>query len=72
MNESYTGGCACGAIRNAIPGEPVVSNDCQCRDCQRESGTGHGTRLTFLREMLKLKVEGAVDLVRRSPLTPLR
>ena len=35
MSEAYTGGCACGAIRYEISGEPMVSNDCQCRDCQR-------------------------------------
>jgi hypothetical protein len=49
MAEPYTGGCACGALRYAISGEPMVSNDCQCRDCQRESGTGHGSHLTFAR-----------------------
>jgi hypothetical protein len=49
MSEAYTGGCACGAIRYEIPAEPVVTNDCQCRDCQRESGTGHGSHLTFPR-----------------------
>jgi hypothetical protein len=42
MSETYTGGCACGAIRYEISAEPVVMNDCQCRQCQRESGTGHG------------------------------
>lgn len=47
MSEAFTGGCACGAIRYSIAGEPVFSNDCQCRDCQRESGTGHGSNLTF-------------------------
>ncbi len=35
MSEVYTGGCACGAIRYEISAEPVVMNDCQCRDCQR-------------------------------------
>ena len=49
MSESYTGGCACGAIRYEIPAEPMVSNDCQCRDCQHTSGTGHGSYLTFPR-----------------------
>jgi hypothetical protein len=47
MATSYTGGCACGALRYEIPAEPLVSNDCQCRDCQRRSGTGHGSYLTF-------------------------
>ena len=43
----YTGGCACGAIRFEIADTPLVMNDCQCRDCQRRSGTGHGSYLTF-------------------------
>ena len=47
MSEPYTGGCACGAIRYSIAGEPRVMTDCQCRDCQRKSGTGHGSYLTF-------------------------
>lgn len=46
MSSSYTGGCACGAIRYEISGEPMFSNDCQCRDCTRESGTGHGSHLS--------------------------
>ena len=49
MTEAYSGGCACGAIHYEISGEPLVQNDCQCRDCQRKSGTGHGSYLTFLR-----------------------
>src|SRR3569623_2483990 len=50
MDKPYTGGCACGAIRYSITSEPVFSNHCQCRDCQRESGTGHGSHLTFQRD----------------------
>jgi hypothetical protein len=49
MSNAYTGGCACGAIRYEISGEPIFSNDCQCGDCTRESGTGHGSHLTFMR-----------------------
>lgn len=49
MDDPYTGGCACGAVRYSISGEPVFSNDCQCRDCQHESGTGHASHLTFAR-----------------------
>ena len=55
MSESYTGGCACGAIRYEISAEPMVSNHCQCGDCQHTSGTGHGSYLTFpLRADVKL------------------
>ena len=47
MSDAFTGGCACGAIRYEIFGEPLAMNDCQCRDCQHKSGTGHGSYLTF-------------------------
>lgn len=47
MSGAYTGGCACGAIRYEISAEPLAMNHCQCRDCQRRSGTGHGSYLTF-------------------------
>ena len=50
MDKPYTGGCACGAIRYSIVGEPLFANHCQCRDCQRESGTGHGSYATFARD----------------------
>ncbi len=47
MPTSYTGGCACGAVRYEITAEPVFQNHCQCRDCRKRSGTGHGSYLTF-------------------------
>ena len=48
MTEPYTGGCACGAIRYQVSAEPAMMNLCQCRQCQRDSGTGHGSHLTFV------------------------
>jgi hypothetical protein len=55
MSEAYTGGCACGAVRYEISGDPLAMNDCQCRDCQHRSGTGHASYLTFpSRERVKL------------------
>jgi hypothetical protein len=47
MTLSYTGGCACGAIRYETGSEPIFENHCQCTDCQKRSGTGHGSYLTF-------------------------
>ena len=49
MTKPYMGGCACGAIRYTISAEPIAMNDCQCRQCQHESGTGHASHLTFPR-----------------------
>lgn len=47
MGAPFTGGCACGALRYAIAGDPVLQTHCQCRDCQRRSGTGHSSWLVF-------------------------
>lgn len=60
MNEPYTGGCACGAIRYQIAGEPLVSVDCQCRDCSRESGTGHASHVVFLRADVNLSGQASL------------
>ena len=35
---SFTGGCACGAIRYEISAEPNAVFLCSCRDCQRATG----------------------------------
>jgi hypothetical protein len=57
MSEPFTGGCACGAIRYKISAEPVVMLDCQCRQCQHESGTGHASHLTFPRSAAAVEGE---------------
>jgi hypothetical protein len=57
MTKPWTGGCACGAVRYEIAAEPRAMFNCQCRQCQRDSGTGHGAHLAFPRE--GAKIEGA-------------
>jgi len=47
VTKPFTGGCACGAVRYSVAAEPIAMNDCQCRQCQKDSGTGHGSYLTF-------------------------
>lgn len=47
MNRSWAGGCACGAVRYETTNDPVVELHCQCLDCQKRSGTGHGSYVTF-------------------------
>jgi hypothetical protein len=61
MIKPFTGGCACGKIRFEIPSEPIAMVDCQCRDCQRTSGTGHGSYLVFT-DRNKVKVSGDASL----------
>ena len=57
MTKPYSGGCACGAIRYEARGEPVVEIHCQCRDCQKRSGTGHSSYLTFA-QRAAVKIDG--------------
>ena len=47
MSRKYIGGCACGAIRYETASEAIGQNHCQCIDCQKRSGTGHGSYLAF-------------------------
>jgi hypothetical protein len=64
MSLSYKGGCACGALRYEVTAEPMMTNDCQCRQCQRDSGTGHGSYLTFPRAAVTISGEaGSWDFV---------
>lgn len=41
----YQGGCACGAVRYSSKQAPQFSFHCQCRNCQRVTGTGHSSLL---------------------------
>ena len=59
MQKRFTGGCACGVVRYEITGEPTAMLDCQCRQCQQESGTGHQSHLTFRRADVKLTGEAS-------------
>ncbi len=51
---SYTGGCACGAVRYEIGAEPIRSFQCQCRQCQRDTGAGHASVMVFPRAAMRI------------------
>jgi hypothetical protein len=34
MNETHSGGCACGAVRYRVHGNPTVTTVCHCKFCQ--------------------------------------
>jgi hypothetical protein len=45
MTELITGGCLCGAVRYESRAEPHFAGHCQCRDCEKSTGTGHSSHL---------------------------
>ena len=38
MNQSFSGGCACGSIRYTCARAPIAMLNCHCGDCQLSSG----------------------------------
>jgi len=44
MNKKISGGCACGAVKYSTISEPEFTLICQCRQCQRISGSGHAAQ----------------------------
>jgi hypothetical protein len=57
MSILHKGGCACGIVRYEISVAPAVSLQCQCRDCQRATGTGHVDAMAFPRDAVRLTGE---------------
>jgi len=37
--KTFTGGCACSAVRYTVKSAPMFVNACHCRWCQRETGS---------------------------------
>jgi hypothetical protein len=67
---SYAGGCACGAVRYEIAAEPIRGFQCQCRDCQRDTGSGHASVMVFPRAAMR--VTGPVSEISRTADTGAR
>lgn len=42
-----TGHCLCGAVKAVVKAPPVRMGQCHCTDCQKVTGTGHGTNVFF-------------------------
>lgn len=60
MTFRYTGGCACGMLRYEILGDPVAMFLCQCRQCQRDSGSGHQSHIAFVAAEVRTHGEARV------------
>lgn len=55
MGPSFTGRCLCGAVRYECSATPLMAGHCQCEDCRRSSGTGHGSHLAVPASSLRLE-----------------
>jgi hypothetical protein len=48
-DDTFVGGCACGAVRYRSTGDVLFALNCHCRDCQRETGSGYAPVLGVAR-----------------------
>jgi hypothetical protein len=51
---AYAGGCCCGTVRHEIAADPIRGFQCQCRDCQRDTGSGHASDMVFPRGAMRI------------------
>jgi hypothetical protein len=58
--QSYTGGCLCGALRYQAVGEPRASGHCYCSDCRKASGSGFIPFMAFAASAVRLTGESEV------------
>ena len=45
MTTTRQGGCACGAVRYLLEGDPLFTHACHCTDCQRLTGGAFGVSM---------------------------
>ena len=54
---NFSGRCASGAVCYTIATAPIRGFQCQCSDCQRDTGGGHSSVLVFARNALSVTGE---------------
>ena len=47
MTDTHLGGCACGAVRYRVQGNPVLGTVCPCRFCQRRLSSAFAVLASF-------------------------
>ena len=57
MSEAFEGGCLCGAVRYKSEMAPALAGHCQCVDCRKNSGTGHGSHMGVPKDAVALTGE---------------
>jgi hypothetical protein len=58
----YEGACYCGSLRYAVTGDPLNTIICQCKSCQRQTGSA----FSVVKPQVQLWCESAHSWVRLS------
>lgn len=56
MDQAFSGGCACRAVRYKA-GAPVLMMNCHCRDCQQASGSAYAPCVVVPRASVQIHGE---------------
>ena len=62
MTSELSGRCACGNVRYEIQGEPLVTQACHCRDCQRATGSAFVIHIVVCEEDFRITGETHMGL----------
>ncbi len=54
MPEIHSGGCACGAVRYRVHGQPIVGTVCHCKFCQRRLASAFAVLASFDEKSVEL------------------
>jgi hypothetical protein len=49
-----SGGCLCGSVRYTILQQPILAYTCNCRFCQKDTGTAYRSALSILNENVEI------------------
>ena len=66
MDETHSGGCACGAVRYVVHGKPAVGTVCHCRFCQRRLASAFAVLASFPEESVEILQGQLVEREHRS------
>ena len=51
---THTGRCACGEVTFRLASEPIFTNCCHCRDCQRQTGSAFAINAIIERDRIEI------------------
>ena len=69
MSDQHFGGCACGAVRYRVQGEPVVTSVCHCKFCQKRLASAFAILAVFPEDSVEVTQGDVAECKYRSDKT---